>query len=111
MLGLWFGFAALTILGGLTATVAVLGWFACLARGRMPRGMRDAAAYGCGYGAQTTAYALMLTAGTRTPTPTGCADAPSCRRIRSRSTSATTSAGRGSSSSSGSRSSSRTSSG
>lgn len=62
VLGLWFGFAALTILGGLTSTVAVLAWFACLVRGRMPRGMRDAAAYGCGYGAQVTAYALMVTA-------------------------------------------------
>ena len=62
VLGLWVGFAALTILGGLTSTIAVLGWFACLARGRMPRGMRDAAAYGCGYAAQVTAYALMVTA-------------------------------------------------
>ena len=28
------------------APVAILGWFAILARGRMPRGLRDAAAYG-----------------------------------------------------------------
>jgi uncharacterized protein DUF4389 len=61
VLGLWLGFAALTILGGLTSTIAVLAWFACLAQGRMPRGMRDAAAYGCGYAAQVTAYALMVT--------------------------------------------------
>ena len=61
VLGLWFGLAALSILGGLTSTVAVLGWFSCLVRGRMPRGMRDAAAYGCGYAAQVTAYSLMVT--------------------------------------------------
>ena len=60
-LGLWSGVAALALVGGLTGTIALLGWFACLARGRMPRGMRDAAAYGCGYAAQVTAYALLLT--------------------------------------------------
>ena len=38
--------------GGLGGTAAVLGWFAILARGRMPRGLRDAAAYGISYGAQ-----------------------------------------------------------
>lgn len=48
--------------GGLTVVVGFLGWFAALVRGRMPRGMRDAAVYAIGYGAQTTAYALMLTA-------------------------------------------------
>ena len=42
-------------------TIASLGWFACLARGRMPRGMRDAATYAIGYGAQTTAYTLLVT--------------------------------------------------
>jgi hypothetical protein len=47
--------------GGLVVTVAFLGWFACLARGRMPRGMRDAATYAIGYGAQATAYALLVT--------------------------------------------------
>jgi hypothetical protein len=60
-LGNAYGGALLGSAGGLTATVAVLGWFASLARGSMPRGMRDAAAYAIGYGAQTTAYALMLT--------------------------------------------------
>jgi len=48
-------------LGGLLAAVAVLGWFAILARGRMPRGLRDAGAYGVLYGAQTYAYLLLLT--------------------------------------------------
>ncbi len=60
-LGAAYGAAALAGIGGLGAAVAVLGWLASLARGRMPRGMRDAAVYAIGYGAQTTAYALMLT--------------------------------------------------
>lgn len=60
-LGSWSGFALLSGTGGLAVAVGLLGWFACLARGRMPRGMRDAAAYAVGYGAQATAYALLLT--------------------------------------------------
>ena len=40
---------------------AVLGWFACLARGRMPRGLRDLGAYSVGYTAQAYAYLLLLT--------------------------------------------------
>jgi hypothetical protein len=47
--------------GGLTGTVAILAWFAILARGRVPRGLRDAAAYGISYGAQLWAYLLLLT--------------------------------------------------
>lgn len=47
--------------GGLAGTVAVLAWFAILARGRMPRGLRDAAAYAISYGAQLWAYLLLLT--------------------------------------------------
>jgi hypothetical protein len=60
---LWSGYggAVAGTVGGLTVAVGFLGWFASLARGRMPRGMRDAAVYAIGYGAQTTAYALMLT--------------------------------------------------
>jgi hypothetical protein len=46
---------------GLLHVVALLGWFAILARGRMPRGLRDAAAYGLSYGAQFWGYALLLT--------------------------------------------------
>lgn len=46
---------------GAVATAAFLGWFACLARGRMPRGLRDLVAYGIGYGAQVSAYLLLLT--------------------------------------------------
>lgn len=48
-------------IGALSATCGFLGWFASLARGRMPKGLRDAGAYGIGYGAQTLAYALLLT--------------------------------------------------
>ncbi len=47
--------------GGTGATAAFLGWFASLARGRMPRGLRDLALYGIGYSAQTLAYLLLLT--------------------------------------------------
>lgn len=47
--------------GGLAAVCAFLGWFASLARGRMPSGLRDLAAYGVGYTAQAYAYALLLT--------------------------------------------------
>lgn len=41
--------------------VVVLAWFACLARGRMPRGFRDMLAYGLRYSAQTGGYLLLLT--------------------------------------------------
>jgi hypothetical protein len=47
--------------GALLVVCAVLGWFASLARGRMPKGLRDAAAYSIGYSAQVTAYVLLVT--------------------------------------------------
>ena len=47
--------------GGLLSVAAFLGWFAILARGRMPRGLRDAGAYGVLYGAQLYAYLFLLT--------------------------------------------------
>jgi hypothetical protein len=47
--------------GALLLVCAVLGWFASLARGRMPKGLRDAGAYAIGYTAQTTAYFLLVT--------------------------------------------------
>ncbi|HEX7291102.1 MAG TPA: DUF4389 domain-containing protein [Conexibacter sp.] len=50
-----------TQIGGLLTVVAFLSWFAILARSRMPRGLRDAGAYGLLYGAQTWAYLLLLT--------------------------------------------------
>lgn len=46
---------------GLAAVAALLGWFAALVLGRLPRGLRDAAAYSIGYAGQTSAYALLLT--------------------------------------------------
>jgi hypothetical protein len=47
--------------GALLFVCAVLGWFASLARGRMPKGLRDAGAYAVGYSAQATAYVLLVT--------------------------------------------------
>jgi hypothetical protein len=48
--------------GGALGTVcAVLGWFATMVRGQMPKGLRDAGAYGVGYTAQTLAYLLLVT--------------------------------------------------
>ena len=47
--------------GALLSICAILGWFASLARGRMPKGLRDAGAYAIGYSAQTTAYLLLVT--------------------------------------------------
>jgi len=47
--------------GGLVALTAFLGWFACIAKGRMPRGLRDTGAYGLGYRAQVFAYLLLVT--------------------------------------------------
>lgn len=46
---------------GLLHAAAFLGWFAIMARGRMPRGLRDTAAYALAYGAQFFAYAFLLT--------------------------------------------------
>ncbi len=47
--------------GGLGWVLAVLGWFSSLARGRMPRGMRNAGALALRYHAQTLGYVLLLT--------------------------------------------------
>lgn len=41
--------------------VAFLGWFACLALGRMPKGMRDLEAYCLRYSQQTFGYLFLLT--------------------------------------------------
>ena len=54
-------FAGLSGRGALSSTCAFFGWFACMAKGEMPKGLRDASAYGIGYGAQTLAYLLLLT--------------------------------------------------
>jgi hypothetical protein len=47
--------------GGLLLVVALLGWFASLANGRMPVGMRNAGALGLRYAAQAHGYLLLLT--------------------------------------------------
>jgi hypothetical protein len=47
--------------GSLLAVVALLGWFACLATGRMPLGLRNAGALALRYAAQTSGYLLLLT--------------------------------------------------
>jgi uncharacterized membrane protein (DUF485 family) len=41
--------------------IGFLGWFVCLALGRMPQGMRDLSAYCLRFQAQTYAYAAVLT--------------------------------------------------
>ncbi len=53
----WFAFSA----GGAAGAAAFLAWFAILARGRAPRGIRDLTALAIGYGAQAGAYLLLLT--------------------------------------------------
>ena len=54
-------YAGFSARGALSSTCALLGWFAAMATGRMPKGLRDASAYGVGYGAQTLAYLLLIT--------------------------------------------------
>jgi hypothetical protein len=47
--------------GGLTGVASFLGWFAIMGTKQMPKGLRDAAAYGIGYQAQALAYLLLVT--------------------------------------------------
>jgi hypothetical protein len=47
--------------GGVAAAAAFLAWFAILARGRSPRGLRDLTAYTLGYAAQAGSYLFLLT--------------------------------------------------
>lgn len=54
----WFGN---TGVGGVAAACAFLGWFASLALGRMPIGLRNLGAYGIGYTAQAYSYLFLLT--------------------------------------------------
>jgi Domain of unknown function (DUF4389) len=51
----------MTVLTVVLYVIGFLGWFASLALGRMPRGMRDLGAYCLRYQAQTYAYLLLLT--------------------------------------------------
>jgi hypothetical protein len=46
---------------GIAQVAAFLGWFACLALGRMPRGLRDSVAWGVGFSAELWAYLFLLT--------------------------------------------------
>jgi hypothetical protein len=46
---------------GIAHAAAFLGWFASVAWRRMPHGLRDAVAWGLGYGAQLWAYLFVLT--------------------------------------------------
>ncbi|HLB03950.1 MAG TPA: DUF4389 domain-containing protein, partial [Gaiellaceae bacterium] len=55
---------ALMLAGALSAVVyavGLLGWFAALATGRMPKGLRDLGATSIRYQAQTYAYLLLVT--------------------------------------------------
>jgi hypothetical protein len=49
------------VLGGVLVVVAVGGWFAALATGRMPSGLRSLGAVLIRYGSQVSAYALIVT--------------------------------------------------
>jgi len=59
-----------TMLTYLLVVIAVLGWFAALATGRMPTGMRNAGSAAIRYVAQTYAYVLLVTAQYPHSTPT-----------------------------------------
>jgi hypothetical protein len=50
-----------TVLGTVIYVVALLGWFAALALGRMPNGLRDLGTYCLRYQTQTYAYLMLLT--------------------------------------------------
>ena len=56
--------------GGVAATAAVLTWFASVALGRAPRGLRDLISYAIGYTAQASGYLLLVT--DRYPTSDPC---------------------------------------
>ena len=55
------GKGGLATIGGVAAVCGFLGWFASLATGRMPLGLRNLGAYGLGYTAQAYSYGLLLT--------------------------------------------------
>lgn len=48
------------VASGVLFVAAVLGWFASLARGRMPEGLRNAGAWALAYSGQTSAYVFLL---------------------------------------------------
>jgi hypothetical protein len=49
-----------SVLGPLMSLIAFFGWFACLALGRMPEGMRNLGSYCLRYTQQAVAYAYFL---------------------------------------------------
>jgi Domain of unknown function (DUF4389) len=59
--GFYALFVAFATSSGVAGAAAFMAWFAILVLGREPRGLRDVTAYALGYGAQTGAYALLLT--------------------------------------------------
>jgi len=61
--GAFSSFSPEGLFGGVSAlgAAAFLGWFFAVARGRMPRGLRDLSAYSLSYGAQFWGYFLLLT--------------------------------------------------
>jgi Domain of unknown function (DUF4389) len=59
--GIYGGSGHIRTSSGILGTIAILAWFASLARARMPRGMRDLAAYALWYSAQVAAYLLLVT--------------------------------------------------
>lgn len=65
-----WGFAAGWSGGGVAGSAAILAWFASLARGRMPRGLRDLSTYGIAYTAQVLGYVLLVTDRYPTSDPT-----------------------------------------
>lgn len=50
-----------SVLGNLLGVLGFLGWFVCLALGRMPEGMRNLGAFCLRYSMQTYAYLFLLT--------------------------------------------------
>ncbi len=54
---------------GVAHVAAFLGWFVCVTRARMPRGLRDCVVWGVGFGAQLWAYLLVLTSAYPDPDP------------------------------------------
>jgi hypothetical protein len=50
-----------SVLGTVLRVIAVFGWFACLATGRMPEGMRNLGCYCLRYETQTYGYTFLIT--------------------------------------------------
>ena len=52
---------AVSVGAGLATVALVLAWFACLARGAMPEGLRDVLVWTTGYAVQVLAYLFLVT--------------------------------------------------